>query len=133
MFVLKNPLVVKWEKKLQDVFDRIDERLEETYGDKFPLRPNRPKAGQGVGADADGLFDLGISFSAGFGSSLGPGYVFTVRIATLQKVPKQFKSKVETEVLNMLKEELPKNFPNRNLKVDRDGNLFKVYGDLDLN
>lgn len=131
--MVKNPLLQKWEDKLQGIFDKIDHRLEEKYGDLFPLSPNRPPRGKGVTPDADGLFDLGVSFSVGLISKLGPGYVFRVKLATPAKVPEQFTEKVEDEVVAMLTDELPKEFPGKDLKVSRDGKVYKIHGDLDLN
>jgi hypothetical protein len=131
-YVLKNPLLEKWEDRLQDIFDEIDHVLEEKYGDKFPLRPNRPGHREGVTPDADGLFDLGVSFSAGFGSKLGPGYVFRVKLATLRRVPEDFQEKIEDEVVEMLQQKLPRHFPGKELKVARDGKVYKIFGNLDL-
>ncbi len=130
---MKNPLLEKWEDKLQDIFDRIDRILEERYGELFPLRPNRPAHGRGVTPDADGLFDLGVSFSAGIGSQFGPGYVFRVKLATLNRVPENLLEKVENEVIDLLDAELPREFPGKELKVARDGHVYKIFGDLDLN
>ncbi|MGM0601335.1 MAG: hypothetical protein ACQETH_16105 [Candidatus Rifleibacteriota bacterium] len=130
---MKNPLVESWEEKLQELFDKIDRRLEEKYGDKFPLKPNRPPHQKGITPDLDGLFDLGVSFSAGLGSELGPGYVFRVNLATLSKVPEEFLEEIEDEVVGMLEEELPEYFPGKKLEVARDGNVYKIYGNLDLN
>ena len=130
---MKNPLLEKWEDKLQDIFDRIDHILEERYGEMFPLRPNRPAHGRGVTPDADGLFDLGVSFSAGIGSQFGPGYVFRVKLATLNRVPENLLEKVENEVIDLLDAELPREFPGKELKVARDGHVYKIFGDLDLN
>ena len=112
---MKNPLLQKWEDKLQAIFDRIDEKLEDKYGKAFPLRSNRPEKGQGVTPDTDGLFELGVSFSLGIGSKIGPGYVFRVKLATMSRVPQEFIAKIEDEVVNMLSDELPKEFPDKEL------------------
>lgn len=130
---MKNPLLQKWEDKLQGIFDRIDDQLEEKYGDTFPLRSNRPARGCGVTPDTDGLFELGVSFSLGIGSKIGPGYVFRVKLATMSRVPEEFMAKVEDEVVDLLNLELPKEFPDKELKVARDGRVYKIYGNLDLN
>lgn len=130
---MKNPLLEKWEDKLQTIFNRIDHILEERYGDLYPLRPNRPVSGKGVTPDADGLFDLGVSFSAGIASQFGPGYVFRVKLATLNRVPDDLIEKLENEVVELLEAELPKEFPGKELKVARDGHVYKIFGDLDLN
>ncbi len=130
---MKNPLLQKWEDKLQGIFDRIDDQLEEKYGDAYPLRFNRPARGCGVTPDTDGLFELGFSFSLGLTSQIGPGYVFKVKVATMNRVSSDFMEKVENEVIDMLKAELPKEFPNRDLNIAKDGKNYKIYGDLDLN
>lgn len=124
---------MKWEDKLQDIFNRIDHVLEEKYGELYPLSPNRPAHGKGVTPDADGLFDLGVSFSAGIGSQFGPGYVFRVKLATMQRVPENLIEQLENEVLELLRAELPREFPGKGLDVARDGNIYKIFGDLDLN
>ncbi len=130
---MKNPLLEKWEERLQDIFDKIDHILEEKYGHLYPLRPNRPAHKQGVTPDADGLFDLGVSFTVGLGSQLGPGYVFRVKLATLNRVPEELQEQIEDEVIQLLQKELPTYFPGKELKVGRDGKVYKIYGDLDLN
>ncbi len=129
---MKNPLLEKWEDKLQKIFNNIDHVLEEKYGELFPLRPNRPAHGEGVTPDADGLFDLGVSFSAGFGSQKGPGYVFRVKLATLRRVPEDLLEQIEDEVIDHLKARLPEEFPGKDLDVSRDGAVYKIHGDLDL-
>ncbi len=130
---MQNPLLAKWESKLQGIFDRIDTYLEEKYGDAYPLRYNRPPHGCGVTPDTDGLFELGFSFSLGISSQLGPGYVFRIKLATSSKVSPEFFTKIENEVVDMLKRELPKEFPDKNLQVAKDGRNYKIYGNLDLN
>ncbi len=130
---MKNPLLEKWEDRLQDLFDRVDHALEVKYGELYPLRPNRPEHGRGVTPDADGLFDLGVSFSVGIGSKYGPGYVFRVKLATLERVPADLVEKLENEVVELLAQELPREFPGKDLRVARDGHVFKIFGDLDLN
>ena len=128
-----NPLLMKWETKLHGIFDRIDTYLEEKYGDAYPLRYNRPPHGCGVTPDTDGLFELGFSFTLGIASELGPGYVFRIKLATSSKVSPEFFSQIENEVVDMLRKELPKEFPDKNLKVAKDGKNYKIYGNLDLN
>lgn len=130
---MKNPLLEKWEDRLQNLFNRIDRILEEKYGELYPLRPNRPAHGRGVTPDADGLFDLGVSFSVGIGSQFGPGYVFRVKLATLNRVPDDLVENIEKEVVELLTIELPKEFPGKELRVARDGHVYKIFGDLGLN
>lgn len=129
---MRNILVEKWEAKLQEIFNQIDQDLEDVYGDRFPLAPNRPPRGQSPTPEGDGLFDLAVTFSAGIGSPLGPGYVFRVRMATPARVPPELVAEVEGEVLARLRVALPIAFPGRDLRVERDGNQFRIFGDLSL-
>jgi hypothetical protein len=80
----------------------------------------------------DGLLNVGASFSSGFGSRLGPGYVVEVRLVTLELVPPLIREKIEEEVADLLRRELPQAFPERHMRVDRDGPVFKIHGDLRL-
>jgi hypothetical protein len=123
---------VQFETKLKKVFDRIDDYLEEQYGDRYPLHPARAKRNETANKEDDGLFNVGAAFSAGFGSELGPGYVVEVRMATLADVPEDVRDKLERVVVVCLRNELPKAFPKRKLKVKRDGPVYKVFGDLSL-
>ncbi len=124
--------IEEWESKLKRVFDRVDDYLEEKYGRKYPLHPARPARGTTSSKAQDGLFNLGASFSAGYGSMRGPGYVVEVRMVTLTRVPHYIRSQIEDEVMELLREELPEAFPDRELKIERDGRVYKIYGDLHL-
>lgn len=130
---MKNPLLEQWELKMQEVFDRVDEQLEKRYKGKFSLKPNRPEAGEGISPNTDGLFDISILFTPGFGSELGAGYVFKVRLATAERVPQEFIKSVEDEASELVKLELSKLFPGKQFDISRDGRSYKITGDLDLN
>jgi hypothetical protein len=78
------------------------------------------------------LFNVGATFSAGYGSEYGKGYVVEIDMVTLTYVPDDVSSKIEIEVLEMIRDRLPKYFPERNLKVRKDGNVIKIFGDLSL-
>ena len=39
---------------------------------------------------------------------------------------------IEEEVVRQLERLLPEAFPNKDLRVVRDGNIYKIYGDLSL-
>ena len=80
----------------------------------------------------DGLFNVGAAFSAGFGSEHGRGYVVEVRMSTLSDIPEKVRNTFENEVADLLEKELPAVFPDRHLKVVRDGPVFKIIGDLGL-
>ena len=129
---MRHVKAIKWEARLKAVMDEIDHELEVRYGDQYPLHPARAAHGKTGSRDMDGLFDIGASFSAGFGSKHGRGYVLNVRLATLADVPKQVVRDIHLYVVNRLKEQLPKAFPDRTLEVRQDGNVFKIVGDLSL-
>ncbi|OGV37932.1 MAG: hypothetical protein A2X48_01300 [Lentisphaerae bacterium GWF2_49_21] len=121
-----------WEGKLGGIFNEIDHLLEDRYGSLFPLHPVRPKRGRTANPESDGLFDVGASFTAGFGSAHGQGYVIEIRWSTLSKVSDDMKSEAENIIINVLGRRLPEEFPGRALKVVRDGHVLKITGDLSL-
>lgn len=129
---IRHPKAMEWEGTLKRIFDRIDVELENAYGERYPLHPVRAIKGQTANPEHDGLFDVGAAFSAGYGSTHGPGYVVRVRLATLSNVPKDVQKEMERFVAQRLRQELPKSFPDRVLNVRRDGPVFKIYGDLSL-
>jgi hypothetical protein len=128
----RDPRVVSWESRLKAVFDDIDAVVEQEFDDVFPLRPNRPDVGETANPAADGLFELGAAFSAGYGSQHGRGYIVSIRVATLARVPSDRMEAIEQRVVSLLKERLPEAFPDRDLAVERDGHRFKIVGDLSI-
>lgn len=130
MTALRHPALIKWENKLQDIFNSIDDHLEEKYGHTYPLHPSRAEKGSTGNRNHDGLFRLGAAFSAGFGSTYGPGYVIKVEMITLSNVPQDVRAKMEEETVVMLEEKLAETFPSQKLHVNRDGNVYKIHGDL---
>jgi hypothetical protein len=123
-------LIESWEGKLKKLFDEIDDELEERFGSLYVLHPARAKRGSTSNKEQDGLFDIGASFSAGFGSETGRGYVVDVDMITLAQVPKEVQGHIEELVVEKIREKLPRFFPGRELQVKRDGNVFKIIGDL---
>lgn len=124
--------VREWEKKLKRVFNRIDAELETEYGDRFQLRSKRPEAGQTSNPEADGIFNIGAVFSAGYGSEHGRGYIVKIEMSTLSRVPGEVREEIAGKVAARLRELLPQAFPERELEVARDSNVFKIIGDLRL-
>ena len=129
---MRHPLLVEWEKSLKAIFDEIDDYLEEKYGDRYSLRPTRPRRGETSSKSQDGLFNIGVKFSPGYGSKYGRGYVIDVEMATFDLVPEDVQRQIELDVVRLVRKELPTRFPGRDLNVSRDGNVFKIYGDLSL-
>ena len=122
----------EWEMRLKTVFDGIDRELERQYAGRFKLHPSRPTLGSTSNPEMDGLFNVGASYSAGFGSKFGPGYVVDIRLSTLQHVPQELRDETREKVLSMLNEKLPLAFPGVELRVDQDGDVLKIHGDLSL-
>ena len=127
-----HPETHKWEKKLKLMFDAIDDFLENKYGKTYPLHPSRPDRGTTSNKEHDGLFNVGATFTTGMGSEFGSGYVIEVRMLTLSHVPDDLQKTIEQEVVSLIDEKLPQVFPGKDLKVVRDGSVYKIYGDLGL-
>lgn len=129
---VKHPKTQEWDDRLFEVFEKVDTYLEDTYGDRFMRHPNRPARGKAAYGTLDGLFNIGASFSPGYGSELGRGYIIEVVISTLEKVSPEERKEIVNDAIQKTREELEKAFPERDLKVSRDGDLFKIHGDTRL-
>ncbi|MDA3798664.1 MAG: hypothetical protein PF692_06250 [Kiritimatiellae bacterium] len=129
---MRGPQLVKWEDKIVAIFKEIDRFLEDKYGDMFPLHPSRAKEGVTAHPKYDGLFAVDGVFTAGYGSKYGAGYIFRINYATLSKVPEDLKDKIEQEAIEMLKKALKETFPDKDLKVSIDKEVYKIHGDLSL-
>ncbi|MFC1669505.1 hypothetical protein ACFL20_03880 [Spirochaetota bacterium] len=130
--MIKHPKIKEWENNLKSLFDEIDDFLEDKYGSLYPLHPVRPPRGTTSNKEMDGLFNVGASFEAGFGTKYGHGYVVDIHMSTLEKVPDKIRKRIDRNVERLIKKKLKVFFPGRKLKVARDGNTFKIYGDLKL-
>jgi len=124
--------VEKWEKKLRNILDDIDDILEDKFGNKYRLHPVRPKRGETSNKSMDGLFDVSANFTLGLGSEHGRGYVLKIKMVTLEDISEEIQEKVDQIAMEKLKSKLPEEFPDRELDVERDGNVIKVFGDLNL-
>lgn len=122
----------EWEGRLYTLLREIDGVLEDKYGKLYPLHPARPERGETANPQYDGLFRITASYSAGYGSKLGPGYIFRVELVTFEMVPDTIRQTIEAEAIQMAEDGLKKVFPERELSVARDGNVIKIYGDLSL-
>lgn len=119
-----------FEEALHGVLSEIDGALEERWGSRWPLHPARPPRGTAANPQYDGLFRVTASFTAGYGSKWGPGYLFRVEFSTLADVPEADREAVLGEAVALLREGLARAFPGRDLRVDRDGSGYKIHGDL---
>jgi len=124
--------VENWEAMLHAAFDRVDAYLEKKHGHRFTRKPNRPAHGDGPTRDSDGLFDLTVGFTAGFGSIYGQGYVFKIRLATFDPIPPDICEMLKIETIKALSQELAVVFPERDLRIVVDGDQYKIIGDLSL-
>ena len=124
--------VESFESTLKRLFDRIDDELEERWGVEFPLHPSRLARGESSNREHDGLFNIGASFSAGYGSEHGKGYVIEVRLVTLTTVDESLREEIREYSAARVAGLLPEFFPERDLEIVRDGDLFKIIGDLSI-
>ena len=122
----------EFEEKLDGVLAETDRALEARRGGRWPLHPARPPAGAAANPRYDGLFRVTAAFTAGFGSEKGPGYLLRTEPATLASVPPDEKAALEDEAASLVREGLARAFPGRNLRVERDGGPYKIFGDLSL-
>ncbi len=129
---MRHPKLQEFLDTLKKLLDEVDDHLEERYGGRYPLHPARPRRGETYNKAASGLFSVGANFSAGFGSSVGRGYVLEFDIATLHDVPDEVEEEIDEAAAEKVRELLPRYFPDRRLEVSRDGRLFKLHGDLRL-
>jgi len=127
-----HPSLEKWENKLKQVLDWLDDYLEDQYGKQFSLHPARRERGTTLNKSHDGLFDIVSSFSAGKGSEFGRGYIVDVHMATLDNVPEEVQKEIRDIVIKKMRNRLPDAFPGKNLEVHMDGNMIKIHGDLSL-
>lgn len=129
---LMSPQQRKLERILRDLCDALDHYLEDTFGDHYPLHPNRPERGKAARVAYDGLFSTGTKFTLGYGSEHGRGYLVDVEISTLDTVKPEDKAEIDHATISFLNENLPKYFPNRQLEVVQDGPVHKIIGDFSL-
>jgi len=127
-----HPKTVQFDKTMKALFDEVNNHIEDLYGNRYPLHPNRPARGTTSNPEADGLFNIGAVFTPGFGSEIGRGYLIDVSMSTLEKVCTEVRSEIYKATAKKVRELLPKYFPDRELSVRRCGNHFKITGDFNL-
>lgn len=127
-----HPKTIEWDRKLKGICDRIDAWLEEHYGGMYPLRPNRPQKGMTSNPEMDGLFNIQTLFTPGYTSETGRGYLVEIEMSTFEDVDERIKKEIQDIVLLKFKKELKSEFPERLLEIGMDGNMIKIWGDLNL-
>jgi hypothetical protein len=130
--MVQHPKMKEWDDTLKSVFDGIDHYLEDKYGQSYSLHPNRPERGRTANPEMDGLFNVGASYTTGYGSRIGKGYVVDIHLSTLESKDPALLEKIETEVMALLKARLAEAFPGRTLFVEKEGHIMKIHGDLSL-
>ncbi len=129
---MNHPKTNEWDTRMSELFDRVDRSLEDRYQGRWKLRRNRPVRGTTANPEMDGLFNVGVFFTPGFGSRLGRGYLVEIVIATEEHVPPDERKAIEDQVRTMVAAFLPDAFPGRDLRIERDGTMLKIHGDMGL-
>lgn len=128
-----NNALENFDSTLTQLLHEVDALLEAKYGHRFTRHPARPAQGQTANPQYDGLFTLTANFSAGIGSTFGPGYTLALRMSTLEPIPEDIKDDCEKIMIDHLASRLPIVFPQRALHLDEDQHGWKIHGDLSLN
>jgi len=124
--------VEEWESALNALLRRVDGALEKSYGAVLARHPARLPHGSTPNPQQDGLFRVTASFTPGFGSEHGKGYVIQLDFVTLESIPVQQRESLQQLAIRLIKEGLHEFLPGRNLAVKRDANVWKIVGDLSL-
>lgn len=127
-----HPKQEELESKLSQLCQDLDNHLEDEYGSRYAIHPNRMKRGTGSNPRFDGLFSTSLAFTLGYGSKTGRGYVLEVDIRTLDRVSPSERREIEDEAFSFVEGDLATRFPDRDLSIVRDGNLMKIVGDFSL-
>jgi len=128
----QHPKMEAWDQALQDAVETVDREMERRHGHTFSLRWNRPQAGETCNPQMDGLFNIGIQFTLGYGSDKGRGYLLDVQIASRENPGEALRHRWEDEAAELLRDELAERFPGRELYLERDGRQYKITGDFNL-
>ncbi len=126
------PTLEEWEDALGRVLSFADETLEERHPGRWPRHPARPARGAAANPQYDGLFRVTAVFTAGYGSALGPGYVLRAEVSTLARIGADERAALEDEAAEIVRSKLPEVFPGRDLRVEKDGAVWKIVGDLSI-
>lgn len=129
---MESDSIRQWEHALRRLLDTTDAVLEDEYGKAFPLRPNRPARGKTANPKYDGLFSVEAKFSLGIGRKEGPGYTLDIRMSTFAEVPEPVREEILARVGEVLRAELPKEFPEKNVLLTWTGQVYRIHGDLSL-
>ena len=127
-----HPKMIDIEDRLRLLLDRLDNFLEDAYGSIYPLHPNRLARGKASSPSYDGLFTVHAKFTLGYGTAEGRGYVVAISLSTLQHVDETVRDEIIEDAVGFLEEHIPEFFPERELHVKKDGDVYKISGDFSL-
>ncbi|MGH0052740.1 MAG: hypothetical protein ACQ5SW_05045 [Sphaerochaetaceae bacterium] len=127
-----HPKQAELEATMRRLCDDLDRYLEDTFGNAYPLHPNRLQRGKASSVAYDGLFSTGTQFTLGYGSIHGRGYIVSVEIRTLAWVQKEHKEAIEEAAMAYIRKILPEYFPQRAIELKKDGTVYKLVGDFSL-
>ena len=127
-----HPKQEELENELANLCRNLDNHLEDKYGQKYRIHPNRLKRGAGSNPRFDGLFSTSIAFSLGYGSKSGRGYIVEVDIRTLDRVTEEDRQKILEDAFDYIKDNLKIYLPERELDIVKDGEVMKIVGDFSL-
>ena len=127
-----HPKQEELENELANLCRNLDNHLEDKYGQKYRIHPNRLKRGAGSNTRFDGLFSTSIAFSLGYGSKSGRGYIVEVDIRTLDRVTEEDRQKILEDAFDYIKDNLKIYLPERELDIVKDGEVMKIVGDFSL-
>jgi hypothetical protein len=129
---MEHPKMAAFNAVMDALFHEVDETLEERWGKRYPVNPLRPRRGETCNPEMDGLFEVYPCFTVGTGSEKGRGYLVRLRVATLEKIPEAEQSAFTEAAVELIREKLPRFFPDRALDLVRDGPCYKIIGDFSL-
>ena len=127
-----HPKQAQFEEKLTSICIQLDEYLEDTYAGSFVPHPNRLARGEGANPCYDGLFSTSASFSLGYGTKSGRGYIFNVELRSLQFVPAHVKDDIKQRAFTFIEKKLPEVIPDRKLELILEDGMIKLIGDFTL-
>ena len=108
----------------------VDSVLENEFGSAYEVHPNRPPRGKAANGILDGLFRVTTSFTPGYGSNFGRGYLVIIEVITLDVIDVEFIKRVTERGIQIFRERLREKFPEKKLCIVHDINVYKIVGDF---
>ncbi|UPA17626.1 hypothetical protein R5397_03915 [Borrelia sp. MN22-0132] len=108
----------------------VDCVLEDEFGNSYKVHPSRLSRGTAANGLLDGLFRVTTSFTLGYGSKFGRGYLVIIEIITLDIVDVEFSNRVIERGIEVFGEKLKERFSGKKLSIVHDMNVYKIIGDF---